>query len=112
MKLTSSILEDTKTAIGLSGPSFDTEILQHINSAISKLNQNGVGKFLVVHDDTSTWQDLRDENQIQGNLYFASVPLFITLSTKLLFDPPPPSNVQYHQTNVNETLWRLKVAYE
>lgn len=114
MQLSNSILNDTREAIGLSASdsSFNKEITQHINSAISKLNQNGVGKIIVVEDDTLTWGDLKDPDQIEGNKYFATVPLFVTLSTKLLFDPPPPSNVQYHQTTANEILWRLKVAYE
>lgn len=114
MILTNSILNDTKEAIGLSitDSSFNNEILQHVNSAIVKLNQNGVGKYLVVDGDVQTWGDLKDPDQIEGNNYFATVPLFITLSTKLLFDPPPPSNVEYHHNNASEILWRLKVAYE
>lgn len=91
---------------------FDKELIPHINSAISKLNQNGVGNFLFVKDDKATWGDLKDETQVGGNKFFQMVPLFITLSTQLLFDPPPPSNVEYHSNNAKELLWRLKVAYE
>lgn len=91
---------------------FDKELIPHINSAISKLNQNGVGKFLFVKDDKETWGDLKDITQVEGNKFFQMVPLFITLSTQLLFDPPPPSNVEYHSNNAKELLWRLKVAYE
>lgn len=114
MNLTNSILNDTLEAIGLSSsdPSFNQEIIQHINASIFKLNQNGIGKPLVVDGDSQTWDDLKDPNQKDGNVYFASVPLFISLSTKILFDPPPPSSVQYHNTAANELLWRLKIAYE
>lgn len=114
MDSTKSILRDIRESVGLTSTvvEFDTELLQHINSAIGKLNQNGVGQFLVVQDEESIWEDLKESTQIEGNKYFALIPLFITLSTKLLFDPPPPSNVQYHASNAQELLWRLKIAYE
>lgn len=114
MDLNKSILEEIREAVGLSSTDtdFDIDLLQHINASIAKLNQNGIGKFIVVEDITTTWADLQDPTQTAGNLYFQSVPLFITLSTKLLFDPPPPSSVQYHFNNAQEILWRLKIAYE
>lgn len=114
MDVTKSILQDIREAVGLESTvtDFDTDLLMHINSSIGKLNQNGIGNFIVVTDDTSTWNDLMDPNQIDGNYYFKMVPLFIMLSTKLLFDPPPPSSVQYHASNAEQLLWRLKIAYE
>lgn len=114
MDLTKSILRDIREAVGLSSDSteFDTELLMHINSSIGKLNQNGVGAFLVVQNEESKWSDLQDPSQVEGNKFFQLIPLFMTLSTKLLFDPPPPSSVQYYADNVNQHLWRLKLAYE
>ena len=109
-----SILQEIRIAVGLDATStdFDTELLMHINSAIGKLNQNGIGNFLIIENEGQVWEDLMDPTQIEGNKYFAMVPLFITISTKLLFDPPPPSSVQYHAQNADQILWRLKVAYE
>jgi hypothetical protein len=114
LNLNRSILEDTREAVGLDPDNngFDTDLLQHINSAIGKLNQNGVGRFIIVEDESKTWNDLQDPTQTEGNKYFQMIPLFITVSTKLIFDPPPPSSVEYHARNMEETLWRLKVAYE
>lgn len=114
MDVTKSILQDIRVAVGLdaSTSDYDTDLLMHINSAIGKLNQNGVGNFLVVNDDITTWGDLQNPDQVEGNKYFQMVPLFVSLSTKLIFDPPPPSAVQYHQMNIDQTLWRLKLAYE
>lgn len=114
MNLTTSILEDIRESVGLARDAndFDTELIMHINSAIGKLNQNGIGNFLVVENDSSTWGDLQNPNQTTGNEYFQMVPQFIKLDTKLLFDPPPPSNVQYHSSSIDQLLWRLKLAYE
>lgn len=114
MNLDNSILQDIKEAVGLSPDSteFDTELLMHINGAIIKLNQNGVGNFLVVDDEETKWRDLYNPLQVIGNQYFQTIPLFITLSTKLIFDPPPPSSIQYHANNIDQILWRLKIAYE
>lgn len=109
-----SILKDVREAVGLDplNDSFDTDLLQHINTAIGKLNQNGIGNFIIVEDELKTWNDLQNPDQVDGNKYFQMVPLFITLSTKLLFDPPPPSSVEYYSRSIDELLWRLKVAYD
>jgi hypothetical protein len=109
-----SILQDIRVAVGLSSDTadYDTELLMHINSAIGKLNQNGVGKFLVVNDELDKWIDLQDETQVDGNKYFQMIPVFVALSTKIIFDPPPPSAVPVYQDNLNQSLWRLKIAYE
>jgi len=114
LDVNNSILTDIRKAVGLSEDNmeFDTDLLILINSVIGKLNQNGVGSLIVVKDDTATWEDLKDPSQITGNEYFKMVPMFVMLSVKLVFDPPPPSAVEYHSRNADETLWRLKIAYE
>lgn len=114
MDINNSILEDIRAAVGLERTvsDFDTELLMHINSAIGTLNQNGVGNELMVIDDAAIWLDFQNPTQIAGNKYFQMIPLFVMLSTKILFDPPPPSNVQYHQNGIDKALWRLKIAYE
>lgn len=114
MDVNQSILQDIRVAVGLASDvtDFDGELIPHINSAISELNQVGVGRFLVVTNDKQTWGDLQNPDQTYGNVYFQIVPQFIGLSTKMLFDPPPPSNVQYYASSVERLLWRLKLAYE
>lgn len=114
MKLDDSILENVRESMGLTKDNreFDTELTNHINMSIGKLNQAGMGKHLMVHDETSTWSDLLDVTQTEGNLYVGMVPTFVSLNVKLLFDPPPPSSVEFHTSSVNELLWRLQVAYD
>jgi hypothetical protein len=114
LDVTKSILQEIRVAVGLSSDTvdFDTELLMHINGAIGKLNQNGIGNFLVVNDEVPTWNDLQNPDQVEGNKYFQMIPLFIAMSTKVVFDPPPPSAVSVYQSNIDQYLWRLKVAYE
>lgn len=114
MDLTKSILKDVRQALGLeeTNADFDTELLMHINSAIGNLNQVGAVKFLIVQNESQTWNDLQDLTQTAGNQLFPMVFSYIALSSKLIFDPPPPSAVEYQTRNLDQMLWRLKIAYE
>lgn len=91
---------------------FDPDLKMQINGALSKLNQVGVGQHIIIDDDETLWSDFMDGTQIEGNRYFHLVPLFVALNTKMLFDPPPPSSVEYHSRQIDELLWRIKFAYE
>lgn len=114
LDVTKSILQEIRVAVGLSGDTidFDTELLMHINGAIGKLNQNGIGNLVVVNNEETTWNDLQNPDQVEGNKYFQLIPLYMAMSTKLVFDPPPPSAVPVYQNSIDQMLWRLKVAYE
>lgn len=114
MELGNSILEDIREAVGLGKGTvdFDTELIMYINIAIGKLNQNGVGNIIAVTDTTKTWRDLQNPLSIKGNESFYMIPGFIKLSVKMIFDPPPPSSVDYLTRSIDEILWRLKIAYE
>lgn len=114
MEMDGSILKTIRVSVGLSedSPDFDTDLIMHINASIATLMQNDVAVPVFVKDDTAVWVDLIDPTKPKGNEYFQLVPLFISLNTKLLFDPPPPSAVDYQANSVNQLLWRLKIAYE
>lgn len=114
MNETNSILKDVRVAVGLTEDTvdFDTDLTMHINAALATLNQNGVGLPVVVVNDATTWGDLKDPLQLKGNESFHMVPLFVSLSTRIIFDPPPPSAVEHFSNTINQMLWRLKVAYE
>lgn len=79
--------------------------------SIVKLNQNGVGKNIVVVQD-ETWDDFKDPTQTVGNEAFSMVPSFVMLDVKMLFDPPPPSSLEYQSSCRDEILWRLRNQYE
>lgn len=114
MEMKNSILEDIREGVGLTRESqdFDADLIMHINGAIGELGQNGITKFIVVTGTGQTWGDLQDPLAVEENKHFQMVPLFITLSTRLIFDPPPPSMVDYYTSTIHKLLWRLKVFYE
>lgn len=114
MKEDNSILKDIRVAVGLTEDTdhFDTDLIIHINAALGTLNQNGVGLPIVVTNVDTTWKDFKDPLQVEGNLYFHMIPLFIALSTRIIFDPPPPSAVEHFTNLKTQMLWRLKIAYE
>lgn len=111
---TDSILVSTRSALGVGEDTtaFDTELLLYINSALAILSQNGCGKTLFVTNETETWDDFKDPTQEVGNQFFHLVPTYVFTRSKILFDPPPPSNVAFFDAYINELLWRIRVAYE
>ena len=113
MKLEDSILKTVREAMGLGvdDTSFDSELLIHINASLARINQNGVGNLVLVSDDTVTWKDFIGEVEV-GSDIFHLVPLFVSLNTKLIFDPPPPSTVEQYARSCDELLWRLKITSE
>jgi hypothetical protein len=102
-----SILTSTKKILGVSETytAFDLDILTHINSVLSTLDQLGVGIFggFSIEDDTSEWSELGlPQNQL------GMVKTYIYLKVRLLFDPPSTS---FHLESINkqieECTWRL-----
>lgn len=115
MRPEDSILISTRKSLDLGEEStdFDDSIMMHINAAIGILRQVGCGTNLVVVDETQTWSDFLSQptNEREEDAYNL-VPNYIHLRTKILFDPPPPSNVQYYNMYIDEALWRIKTMYE
>lgn len=85
-----SILKSTKKILGVdaSYTAFDLDILTHINSTFSIINQLGVGPDdgFMIEDDTETWEDFGIP-QKQLNL----VRTYMFLRVRMLFDPPTTS---------------------
>lgn len=113
MNTSEIILEHIRESVGLTkdNTEFDTELLNHINMSVVKINQNGVKLNKEMVDSETTWGELLDPLP-EGYEYIGVLPTFIALNVKLLFDPPPPSSVDFHVRTMDETLWRLKIAYE
>jgi hypothetical protein len=107
-----SILTSTKKILGLdvSYTVFDLDILTHINSAFSTLNQLGIGPedgFAIV-DATATWDAF-----IGSNLKYNSVKTYVYLKVRLVFDPPQTSYlIESLAKQAHELEWRLNAVRE
>lgn len=104
-----SILKSVKDNLGVDKEDtvFDGELLTAINTAFFTLYQIGVGpdRPFVVNGNDECWDDFL--NNIDE---LAMVKSYISLKTRLLFDPPTSSSLV---STINEQLaeyeWRLNV---
>jgi type II secretory pathway component HofQ len=88
--VSASILTSTKKILGIeeTDTSFDLDILTHINSVFSTLNQLGIGpeQGFAIEDATPTWDAFLGTdprlNQVKSYVY---------LRLRLIFDPPTSS---------------------
>lgn len=107
-----SILNSTKKALGLAADyqPFDPELIIHINSVFSTLQQLGVGPDdgFEISDSSARWGDYLGDDK---NL--SQVKTYLYLRVKLLFDPPGTSYLlESINKQVQELEWRLNVYVE
>lgn len=108
----SSILNDTKKVLGLEPEykAFDIDVLMHINSVFSTLDQLGVGPVggFAISDDTTEWTAF-----IGNDPRLNSVKTYMFLKVRLLFDPPSTSYlITAAKEQAQELEWRLNVFRE
>lgn len=106
-----SILVSTKKVLGLDSEytAFDLDIITHINSAFSTLNQLGLGpaEGFVIEDDSATWDDFFEDNNP------SSIKTYVFLKVRLVFDPPTTSYlIDALNKQIEELEWRLNVTRE
>lgn len=85
-----SILLSTKKILGVAPDYnvFDLDIITHINSSLSIVNQLGIGPQggLFIEDESTEWDDLGiPDNQL------SLTRTYIFLRVRMLFDPPTTS---------------------
>jgi hypothetical protein len=108
-----SILKSTKKILGI-GPdddSFDLDVLTHVNSVFSTLQQLGIGPEagFAIEDDTVNWGDYLIDDPLKLN----QVRTYVYLRVRLLFDPPTTSYLLTAvQKQLEECEWRLNVHRE
>lgn len=105
-----SILTSIKKMLGVDEycEHFDPEIIMHINSALTVLNQLGVGPTsgFFITGSNETWDELIPN---QKNLEFIKSYLF--MKVKLIFDPPSSSSLLDSMSRlISELEWRIQVA--
>lgn len=107
-----SILNTIKAMLGPDSAYdvFDTDIIIHINMALSTLAQLGVGpkKGFRITGATESWSDfLGEDEDLEG------VKTYIYCKVKMLFDPPSNSFVMKSMEDTCKELeWRLNVAVD
>lgn len=104
-----SILASIKERIGIAEDdnSFDTDIVDLINSAFADLNDIGVGpsEGFSISDNHDRWDDFSEDVRV-----LSSVKDFVYLTVKLTFDPPTQTSLLTSMENRLKKLeWRLNV---
>lgn len=105
-----SILIDIKKLFGLTpeNEDFDIDLILHINSSLSVLNQLGIGpeQQFIVEDKYDTWEDFLGDKLSK----FQEVKIYIYYKTKLSFDPTTSSTI-VNQLNeaIKELEWRMRI---
>lgn len=107
-----SILTSIKKMLGIveEYDHFDQDLIIHINSVLSILNQLGVGpsEGFSITGKTETWSDFISDARI-----LESVKSYVYLKVRLLFDPPTSSAAMESMKNlISELEWRINVAAE
>lgn len=108
-----SILDDVKKVLGLDPTytAFDPDIVLHINTVFTILNQLGVGPvggFMIV-DNTSTW-----DAYLADDLNLNSVKTYISMKVRLIFDSNTLTGpvINAMEKQIEELEWRLNVKRE
>lgn len=105
-----SILDSVKKVIGpsTSYTIFDPDLIMHINTAFFTLYQLGVTEepFSITGSD-ETWEDFHVDADLEA------VKSYITLKTKMYFDPPTNSAlISAINEQIKELEWRINVAVD
>lgn len=107
-----NILNSVKAALGITEDynHFNPQVLMHINSVFTILDQIGIGPvggYVVTSD--STWDDFFTDDTVQQEL----VKSYVYLRVRLLFDPPTTSFVlDSMKRQIEEYEWRLNVLID
>lgn len=104
-----SILDSVKKGLGIQPEyeHFDPEIILHINSVFSTLNQLKVGpeEGYLINDSNNEWSELGiDEKKLN------MVKTYIIMSVKMIFDPPQSSAViEAYKNKIAEFEFRMNL---
>jgi hypothetical protein len=110
--VTDSILDSVKKVLNLSSDyvAFDEDVILHINSVFSTLNQLGIGPEMgfMIQDKNAVWADF-----LEGDLRLNNVKSYMYLRVRMLFDPPTIGFlVEAMKGQIQELEWRINVQRE
>lgn len=105
-----SVLTSIKKMLGIveEYTHFDADLIMHINSVLSILNQIGVGpsEGFSIEDKEDVWTDF-----IPQSPKMEFVKSYVYMKVKLLFDPPiSPAAIESINRLTSELEWRIQVA--
>lgn len=89
---------------------FDEDIIMHVNSVFSTLNQLGIGppEGFMIEGDAEEWDAF-----LLNDTRLNAVKTYVQLRVRLLFDPPATGFVVASMENqIKELEWRLNVHRE
>jgi len=119
MALEQSILKSTKKILGVSDddPSFDQDIITHINTAFSIIHDLGVGPVsgFVIEGEDEVWEEFfpNETDPEVLKVWLSKVKAVVYLRVRMLFDPPTVAYMlTAHQEQLREAEWRLNVNRE
>ena len=107
-----SILNSTKKILGIDPEydAFDVDIITHINTTFSTLNQLGIGppEGFMITDEVPEWTDfVGDDPRLN------SIKTYVYLKVRLIFDPPATSfTIAALEKQIEQIEWRLSVNRE
>lgn len=107
-----SILNSVKKILGIAPDydAFDTDVIIHINSVFSTLNQLGLGpsEGFMIEDDSAVWEDF-----LLGDMRLNAIKTYVYLRVRVLFDPPTTGfTLTALQEQIKELEWRMNVVRE
>ena len=107
-----SILTSIKKMIGIAEDydHFDPDIIMHINTVFTILNQLGVGPAngFYIEDDSAIWDDF-----VSNDPRLNSIKTYIYMKVRMMFDPPTIGSVaDAMNKNISELEWRLNATVD
>lgn len=107
-----SILTSIKKLLGTTEEQtdFDMDIIIHINTTLTILNDLGVGpeEGFVIEDSSATWDEY-----ITDRRKFDKIKTYVYLKVRLYFDPPQNASLkEAMEKQVAELEWRLNTSAE
>lgn len=109
MEARDSIFLSTKKMLGIADEdkSFDSDLMTHINSVFSILNQLGVGPSdgFVINGEAETWDEfLVDDKRNQLQM----IKSYMYQRVKIIFDPPSTGVLnEALERQIKELEWRI-----
>lgn len=110
--MSESILKSVKKTLNLQPDyeAFDPDVVMHVNSVFSTLNQLGVGPAsgFMIEDGGPTWSEFLGNDPRLNH-----IKTYVYLRVRLLFDPPATGfHTKAMQEQIQELEWRINAQRE